>query len=455
MIAQTSRSLYVGFAVIVVIFFLSVAIFMAAPIDDTLILAGVALFLIALTGLKNPALLLIFPLLVLTLNQTTVVGGTALMQTARWVALGLTASYAVLQILFRTNSRKFRAADLIIILFILYAFISSIYAADPELSLQRSLSLFLLYLTIFWFGWYYADTKGEHAVVQILLIAAAIIYVASAAYSFFPNAWQRDGRFRGIMPNPNAIGLITSIYFPLLFWNLIKNKSFISLIIFVLAASILLLSGSRNGFVSVFAGMIFLIIRLTTQKSIVYLLILISIIFISSFIIFSSTDIPNILLNRIPVLERLLNIEAANYSSGRIESWASVTQQIEARPLFGYGFGMDAIGELILSRRSSQDIGVHNSYLAITYQLGIIGLIMFAVPMVLFLARSMLSTSRHRGEVFIYVLQAVVISGLVAAFFETWTHSVGNAFAFPFWMCVMLLVRTVYGEKVHQYAEAA
>ncbi|MGQ9908254.1 MAG: O-antigen ligase family protein, partial [Candidatus Flexifilum sp.] len=179
------------------------------------------------------------------------------------------------------------------------------------------------------------------------------------------------------------------------------------------------------------------------------------IILISSFIIFSSTDILNILLDRVPVLERLLNIEAANYSSGRIESWASVIQQIEARPLFGYGFGMDAIGELILSRRSSQDIGVHNSYLAITYQLGIIGLIMFAVPMVLFLARSILSTSRHRGEVFIYVLQAVVISGLVAAFFETWTHSVGNAFAFPFWMCVMLLVRTAYGEKVHQYAEAA
>lgn len=453
MIAQTSRSLYAGFAVVAVVF-LIMAIFMATPIDETLVLASLTLLLIVLAALRNPSLFLISPLLVLTLNQTTVVGGTPLMQTARWVVLGLTASYAVLQILLRANRRKFSTADLIIVSFIGYAFISSTYAADSEISFQRSLSLLLLYLAVFWVGWHYADIRGENAIVRILLIAAATIYVASAIYSSFPEAWQKDGRFRGIMPNPNAIGLITSVYLPLLFWYFIKTKSLIIFIIFGLAIAALLFSGSRNGFISIVIGMTFLISRLAMQKSPAHSLILALFIFISSFIIFSFTDIPNILFNRIPVLERLVSTEAINYSSGRIESWASVIQQIGERPLFGYGFGMDAIGEYVINRRYSQDIGVHNSYLSITYQLGIIGLMMFVVPIVFLLVRSILSTLRDREDGFIYVLQAVVISGLVAAFFETWTHSVGNAFAFPFWMCVMLLVRAMSEKKVHQHAES-
>lgn len=423
---------------------------MTASVDEELVLAGVILILIVLMAFKNPALLLLLPLLVLTLNQTTIVGGTSFMQTARWVALGVTASFAVLRLLSHTSPRRFGSADLVILAFIVYAFISSSYAADPETSFQRSLSLLLIYLSVFWMGWYYADLKGEESLIAILMIAAVVVFVGSAAYAFLPDAWQRDGRLRGLMPNPNAIGLVTSIYVPLLLWSWIKHKSLIGFITFVLAVVVLLLSGSRNGLVSIVAGIVFLLFHLKLHRLVLLVLVTAILLFAVLFI----TDL-DVLVRQLPGVERLVDIEVIDYSSGRIESWTSVIQQIEARPLFGYGFGMDAIGNLRINERRFQNIGVHNSYLAITYQLGITGLILFVVPMGILLVKSIRSTPRT-GEIHLtHILQTVVVSGLVAAFFETWTHSAGNAFTFPFWMCVMLLVRALHKGTAERHVEAS
>jgi len=40
------------------------------------------------------------------------------------------------------------------------------------------------------------------------------------------------------------------------------------------------------------------------------------------------------------------------------------------------------------------------------------------------------------------VCEAILLGGLIASMFESWIYSAGNAFAFPFWIFVMLLIRS-------------
>ena len=41
----------------------------------------------------------------------------------------------------------------------------------------------------------------------------------------------------------------------------------------------------------------------------------------------------------------------------------------------------------------------------------------------------------------VYCVTALVIGGVVTGLFESWMYSVGSAFAFPFWVGIVLLLR--------------
>ena len=84
---------------------------------------------------------------------------------------------------------------------------------------------------------------------------------------------------------------------------------------------------------------------------------------------------------------------------------------------------------------------VHNAYLGLATQVGVAGALAFFIPLVVFLVRSVWRNRRDRDLEPYHALEGVVVAGLVACLFESWIYSMGNAFALPFWLFVMLLVR--------------
>jgi len=419
----------------------AIGVWLAIQFGWEIVAGAFTLFFFVIVAFIDARFLIISIMLVFTLNQTTLVGGTQFMQIARWFVLGVGALYAIVHIFLRMASRKSGFVDIAAFIFLFYCFISIIYSSDSSLSFQRSVSLFFLYMTIFWTVWDYTNFKGIDSVIKTILISAILVYILGGGFAFFPGAWQSDGRFRGIMPNPNAFGLITAIYAPLLIWAWVKYKSWISLIVFVIAIIGLVFSGSRNGLLSVSIALIYLFFHIKLHR-----LLFVGLIFMSVIIaIFAFAGIDTLSIN-VPVIDRLINNNGnLDYTSGRLDAWISVLDQIQARPLYGYGFGIDALGFSEVS--TVETTGVHNSYLSITYQLGLTGLLLFIIPILALLFISIRNT-RNSGRLLLdHILQAVVLSGLVAALFETWPLSPGNAFTFPFWTCVMLLVRQLTIQK--------
>src|SRR5205823_2876156 len=112
--------------------------------------------------------------LILMLNSSLLAKvNSSVLDAGRWVALALFCVVLGLQSLSRHSFRRLRLVDAFLFVFVLYALGSAAYSADPELTLQRGLSFFLLYVATFWGVWDHADRRGAESVVNALLWATA------------------------------------------------------------------------------------------------------------------------------------------------------------------------------------------------------------------------------------------------------------------------------------------
>jgi putative effector of murein hydrolase LrgA (UPF0299 family) len=85
---------------------------------------------------------------------------------------------------------------------------------------------------------------------------------------------------------------------------------------------------------------------------------------------------------------------------------------------------------------------IHQSYLGLALQLGLVGAALFFIPLGLLVVREIGRISSSRHDMLRSALLAVVLVALTSAFMTSWLYSMGNEAALPFWICVMLLVRT-------------
>ncbi|MBK9123568.1 MAG: O-antigen ligase family protein [Chloroflexi bacterium] len=411
------------------------AVIAAGVIGWEYVIGAIALLSLVTAGLTDTRWIILSILAVFAINHTSLIGGSPATQIARWLVLGFAAVVALLRILSDRPPRRFHSFDLLAIMFLALCLASTSYSSDPSLTFQRAVSLVLLYLAVFWLGWDYANRDGSEAVVRLLIISATLIFGASALYAFFPAAWQSNGRFMGVLPNPNTISLLVVTYLPLLIWGTFKYRSFWTLMVLIVAATALVLSQSRNGLISAAFGVVFLLWQVRPKR----LVAIVSIALPILVIVVATTSIEEIVLGA-PVIGRFLDNAGGDISSGRFQSWGSVLAQIQVRPLFGHGFGIDSLGLVQWSPGVTQFVGVHNTYLQILYQVGLVGVAFAFGPLLALLGLSLTRSGIEELRLE-HVLLTVLASGLVAAIFENWIFAVGNAFAFPFWICVMLLLR--------------
>ena len=75
------------------------------------------------------------------------------------------------------------------------------------------------------------------------------------------------GRFRGVMENPNAVGMLTIIFLPLIISRLIRRRKLFDFGLIAIIIASVVLSGSRNGVMTASLSIIFLLWRMRSWKA--------------------------------------------------------------------------------------------------------------------------------------------------------------------------------------------
>ena len=375
--------------------------------------------------------------LTLMLATTHHLSGDPVVSAARWIMYALLC----LAFLFRPRHaaalRKPHLLDAVAVGLLVLAGASALYSSDPALTLQRTASLALLYIAVFWTMWTYADFVGDLKVANMLLQAAAIVFIAGVANVLLTDTGTIANRYRGILENPNAIGMLTIVFLPIAIAKWVRTRSVWSILLTLLIVASVVFSGSRNGVITASAGIVFMLFRVRAWRSALVIATL------GTTVYLSMPSSPVDVGRAATTLGRLVPGEQLALAGGRVEAWQFALPIIRSKIALGHGFGTEETIFKGVSFRLHRGQYVHNSYLGLTYQLGLAGSLLLFTPLLLLLFRR--GFARRKPAVQTAAYEAILFGGLVASLFESWIYSAGNAFAFPFWIAVMLLTRIVVG----------
>lgn len=362
--------------------------------------------------------------------------------TIRWVLFGLFCLHAFGDIFLGRTVRKIKSFDFIAIIFIVYAFLSALYSSHPKETIERTITISVLYLSVFWIIWKYAYIKGPDRIVSIMLQVMLLVCIGSFLMIFIgPIRPFTTGRFTGIVYNPNSLGIICAIHLPLSLWQYLETKRKPALFLFILMLLALLLTSARGSMTaSVISLGYFIYARSQKYRPLIFSLAI-------SLILILIWAIETLLKEFFAFYIRADNIPMLG---GRLHIWPVALQLITEKPFFGYGFGTE---EFLFVLKKHTMLGyhiylTHNSYLGMTLQLGVVGAIIFFLPLFILSFKELFSKRTDEAVPLLrYALRATLIAGLICAFYESWIYVVGNPVAFPYWIAVMLLVYYRYQEN--------
>jgi hypothetical protein len=305
--------------------------------------------------------------------------------------------------------------------------------------MQRSFSLVLLYAGVFWSGWLLADTIGGDRVSDTLLGIAVAVFIAGVVGFFLTEDTLIKGRYRGVLENPNAVGMLAVLFVPLAIARFIRKRSAASAVVIALMLGSLAMSGSRNGVLAVCFAVVFMMCRIRAWRTGLFFGAVFAIAFLAMPDGNRPADQASTPLSRLVATDQLAS------AGGRIEAWQVAIPIIRAKIALGHGFGTEDLIFRDMKFAVHRGLYIHNSYLGAAYQLGAAGALLLFIPLILLFLTRLLMTSRPPAQIAAY--EAVLLGGLLASLFESWIYSAGNAFSLPFWITVMLLVRVAEFER--------
>jgi O-antigen ligase len=324
--------------------------------------------------------------------------------------------------------------------FLLFGVLASFWSPNIMTAFQKSMSYSFIYFAIP-LTYLSADEQNENLSKDLINWLTVILGVGLIMYVVNPDFATLVGRYRGLLGNPNGMGILLTVTAPLylllkqrdpeLFQN--KWREYLFLGIFILS---LILTGSRT---SLFAILMFIgFIRLRFLSNSVTLIVFLILIVGYEF-----------LLNSLPLIaqslgiEEYLRLDTLEEGSGRFIAWNFAWEQIQDVFFAGGGFGYtekvfnDHFSYLsILGHQGNS----HNSYLTLWLDTGIIGLLLLIISLIRSIIRG-LQTS-------VYVLP-VLYCVLFSANFESWYAASLNPFTSIFLISLtMLLVDRKEAEKI-------
>ncbi|XLQ20632.1 MAG: O-antigen ligase family protein [Candidatus Moraniibacteriota bacterium] len=231
-------------------------------------------------------------------------------------------------------------------------------------------------------------------------------------------------------PDPHIFSFYLGLLIPLSLGLFLKTKKQIWLISFFILILTDLLTFSRGGYIGLFGGLLIGLILLwpsiqTRFKHFIFL-------FLISFIFL-------LLIPQNPITSRFISSFDTTDTSNRhrLELWTEAKQEIQHRPFIGTGLGAYPI---VINPQATYrtPIYVHNIFLDITVELGIIGLILFSLT---FLSLILILYKNKDDYISLFAIISIVIF-FTHALFDTPIFSVH---VFP--ILLLILSIGIYNEN--------
>jgi len=262
--------------------------------------------------------------------------------------------------------------------FILAGLIGLLDSPVRFLAFQKTISYILLIFIVPQFLIKSYDDHGRDAIRTIIFFTGFMILMGFILELVDPGyTFARGGRFRGVFGNPNGLGIFSALVIALvyltrdIFPGLFSKSDLRWLVIPALIS--LILAGSRTSIIAVLIFFIFT--RLYRVSPVIGFLAFLGTAIISELVASNIVSIIGSL-----GLSDFFRIDTLEGGSGREVAWQLAWQTIQESLWFGRGFAFD---EWIMARNQEalNDLGhqggVHNTYLQIWLNTGIVGLVLF------------------------------------------------------------------------------
>jgi len=343
---------------------------------------------------------------------------------------------AAIAIIERKRFPKINRIYIYFIPFILAGLVGLIKSPIPFLAVQKTLSYILLIFVVPQFLIKSYDDHGIKAIHTIIFFAGFMILMGFVLELVDPGyTYARGGRYRGVFGNPNGMGIFASLVITLvyltrdIFPKLLSKNDLRWLVIPALIS--LVLAGSRTSIIAVVIFFVFT--RLYRVSPFIGFLAFVGTAIVSELI---ASNIVSIISSL--GLSDFFRVETLEGGSGREIAWALAWETIQENFWFGRGFAFDewlmAKNQEVLNDLGHQG-GVHNTYLQIWLNTGVVGLLLFLRAIFLNVIRG---TVRSRlAFPFLWLVMFSILP-------ESWLAASLNPFSILFFIGLTLLTDDIF-----------
>jgi len=284
------------------------------------------------------------------------------------------------------------------------AFVSVVWSGVPLLTLRHSIAL----LGTTFFGVYLASRYSRQEILKLLVWTLGLIAVLSLGFALLLPQYgiQYENSkiaWRGVYFHKNLLGnfMVLTAITSLLYAFSCRGKRLVGLILFGISVALLFLSTSRTALVILLILLFLLsmikILRGRYMRSISARILL----------ILSVGSLAVWLTHNMDIIFNILGRDTT--LTGRTFLWQAVLGMIHKRPWLGYGYNAFWLGEEGLSNSIWQSIhwrpdNAHNGYLDLWLQLGLLGVVFFAVSFITNLFKAITLVRRENGWVAMFPL---------------------------------------------------
>lgn len=261
--------------------------------------------------------------------------------------------------------------------FFLIAMFCLLFTESFGVSVQKTISYFLMYLIIPNYLVRLYRENGPEVLRNIVFFMLTIMIIGIVAIVVAPSLAYTSGRYRGLLGNPNGLGLFCFLSF--LFFYVVKHahKELFTrsqeVLIYAVVVLSLVLTGSRNSIIGVFMFLFFQ--RFYKMSPLIGFMVVIVVGYLAEVI---GNNLPAIISSL--GLGDFFRVKTLNDGSGRYIAWSFAWKAVQQNIFIGKGFAYDEFymhkNWDELSRLGHQG-GVHNTFLTFWLDTGLIGLLAF------------------------------------------------------------------------------
>lgn len=320
--------------------------------------------------------------------------------------------------------------------FFIVALIALRYSINIGIGFRKFLSYVLMYFTIPIYVSFLHKKYGSFFWNTLLTFIIGMLTIGLVLGIAVPEIGiLSGGRFKGILGNPNGLGIFLNLTFIL--WMVLKEFKLVEFtrrenffVLFVIMLS-LFWSGSRNGLMSVFMFyMVYRMVKIHWSFAIVIVLFVI----VFQDLIFGGF----IELIQFFQLGSYFRLDSIEEGSGRKIAWVFGWMEVQKYYFIGGGFGHDENvfrPNYYWLERMGHNGGVHNSYLSLWFDSGIIGLLLYFSGFITNIIKSL------KGG---YIGLAFLVSICFNITYESWIVGSLNPFTIMF-----LIILTIFVEHLN------